>query len=322
MKKIILSLLILSSVLFLFGCITQPSCGNGLCESGETLENCSIDCKIELVSVEDISKQINSASVSTILKSELESTDNGITCDSVCNNFGQTCLLGYRNMEIDVLADDVFTQRDGIMACNIGNGPAGVKYINCLCGNTDELIDKDAGGEILSMLNNCQVIEELGKDISQTTNGVTCDSIVSNGKCIFGYRDITNDSDDFTIDTQRDGIVSCDIGNGPANIRYIECYACSSDNVSQANKQLADEVLQKLNGASLIEVKKEEIEQTINGITCDSVCNESNKTCLFGYVDITNDDVDPNIQTQRDGLVSCNIGNGPANVNVLNCYCT
>jgi uncharacterized repeat protein (TIGR02543 family) len=33
-------------ILFLFGCVTQPVCGNGVCESGEDENNCSSDCGV------------------------------------------------------------------------------------------------------------------------------------------------------------------------------------------------------------------------------------------------------------------------------------
>jgi len=37
-------LLIFIMFLFIFGCITPPTCGNGVCEVGETFENCQEDC--------------------------------------------------------------------------------------------------------------------------------------------------------------------------------------------------------------------------------------------------------------------------------------
>jgi hypothetical protein len=44
--------------LFIFGCITPPVCGNGVCEIGETNENCPTDCGVQLklpdLTIEDI----------------------------------------------------------------------------------------------------------------------------------------------------------------------------------------------------------------------------------------------------------------------------
>ncbi|PJE81017.1 hypothetical protein COU58_04650 [Candidatus Pacearchaeota archaeon CG10_big_fil_rev_8_21_14_0_10_32_42] len=277
------------------------------------------ETEISSIDIKDLLQKINGASIHTILKAEIEQTDNGITCDSVCEDISQTCILGYRNIENDVLANDVATQRDGIVSCDIANGPANTKYISCMCGDTRDLQDEETGQEILDMLNSCDVTEKLGSEIEQTDNGITCDSISGNRKCIIGFRDIIDDIQDFTINTQRDGIVSCDIANGPANTRYMDCLMCSPNNVQ--DKQLADDFLKELNEANMIEIKKAEIEQTDNGITCDSVCNERNKICLWGYRDITNDNVNPNIYTQRDGIVSCDIANGPVNVNILFCSC-
>jgi hypothetical protein len=46
MNKLILILIIIS-VFLSFGCITQPVCGNGVCENSETVDNCSADCVVE-----------------------------------------------------------------------------------------------------------------------------------------------------------------------------------------------------------------------------------------------------------------------------------
>ena len=265
----------------------------------------------------DLLQKINEASTYTILKSEIQNTSNGITCNSYCEKFYQKCIMGYVNIENDVLNNNVFTQRDGIVSCGITNGPANVKYLQCMCSYENGL-DND-GKDTLGMLNSCEVMEKLGTDLEKTDNGLTCDSVGGSSSCILGYRDITNDVTDMTTNTQRDGIVSCDITNGPANVRDIKCLICSSS--SAKNKSLADEILNKINSADMIEVKKAEMEKTSNGITCNSICENRNKICLWGYRDIANDNVDSNVQTQRDGIVSCDISNGPANINYLFCSC-
>lgn len=43
MKQIIFVLIVLLSLLFLFGCVQPPICGNGVCEVGEDQNNCSIN---------------------------------------------------------------------------------------------------------------------------------------------------------------------------------------------------------------------------------------------------------------------------------------
>jgi len=98
--------------------------------------------------------------------------------------------------------------------------------------NSDNLAANSLPSEIsennLNMFGACKQITLLSNDIQSYLNGVTCNEVCSDsflGQCVLGYVSII-DNGDLNVPSQKTGLVSCNMGNGPMNTAYINCLCC------------------------------------------------------------------------------------------------
>jgi len=70
-------------LVYLAGCINEPTCGNLICEDNETAENCASDCSIDVRSCNDLNGHLCNIS-QTCPKDELPTSDNVICCPVEC----------------------------------------------------------------------------------------------------------------------------------------------------------------------------------------------------------------------------------------------
>ena len=93
----------------------------------------------------------------------------------------------------------------------------------------------------------------------------------------------------------------------------------SRADIDAKNFATKQQVLDTISTCDAVTVLQSEIQKDLNGITCNTVCGQERK-CLFGY-QFSENNGDPNVDSQKTGILPCDFAMGPMNTDYAICWC-